>query len=112
MQPVTERLSPSDDALDRAGYRWALDVDWVYSNLDSKMTRTKAGSPSRWALWKAAKEDPQKFIMDVVVRTMPLLEKARAKMGDNDVAVESEQKSIRELEALLKRALIEAGVSG
>jgi hypothetical protein len=107
--PEPEREDPSDAALDRAGYRWALDVDWVYIHLGDKMTKAKCGTPARWALWKAAKEDPEKFVMTVVVKTMPLLEKARERTGDPDGVIVAEKKSIRELRALLKSAVEEAG---
>jgi len=97
--------------LTRASYAWALDCDWVWQNLGGKMTRDKAGTPARWALWQYAKKDMDKFIQQIMPKAMTLLEKALDKEGDTDVIIIKERKNIATLKQILSDALIEAGLA-
>lgn len=90
----------------REGYAWALDVFWAYEHMGERVKKDDAG-PGRYALWKFAREDPSKFIGQILPKAMSLLEKARDKEGDDQVVVEAERKGITELRLTLKEALAE-----
>lgn len=104
--------SNTDDFPDanRPAYAWALDCDWVWRNLGGKMTRAKAGTAARWALWQSAKKDMDKFIA-LMARAMPLLDKAMSKEVDTDAIVAKERKSIAQLKQILADAMEEAGLA-
>jgi hypothetical protein len=102
-------------AYDREGYAWAVDCFWVYEHLGDRITKPLAGSPARWALWKFAKANPDKFVGQILPKAMGLLEKARDKEADSEVdnlMVSEEKKSIRELQRVLEAAILEAEAIG
>jgi hypothetical protein len=112
---IDELLETPDESPDasrgddfRPSYAWALDCDWVWRNLGGKMTREKAGTAARWALWQNAKKDMDKFIA-LMAKAMPLLDKALDKEGDADIVAVKEKKQIKELKQILADALVEAG---
>lgn len=91
----------------KESYAWALDAFWTYEHMGDKMTRVKAGSAGRWALWQFAKNEPDKFIGQILPKAMALLEKAREKEGDDQVVVEAERKSLANLRQILADAVAE-----
>lgn len=93
----------------RESYAWAEDSFWAFENMGNTMTKKKAGSASRLAMHKYAKNNPDQFLGQILPKAMTLLEKARAKEGDTDEIIRAEQKSIAELRKLLKMAVEEAG---
>lgn len=92
----------------RESYAWAEDSFWAFENMGNKMTRAKAGTAARHALWKYAKDNPDQFLGQVLPKAMALLEKARAKEGDTDEIIRAETKSIASLRKLLKAAIVES----
>lgn len=100
--------TPEVTSYAREAYAWAEDSFWAFENMGLKMTKAKAGSPARHAMWKYAKDNPDQFLGQVLPKAMALLEKARAKEGDTDEIIRAETKSIAELRNLLKAAVEES----
>lgn len=98
--------------LERSSYSWAEDVYWVYEHLGDRVNRSTAGNAGRYALWKNAKADVDKFITQMMPRAMSLLEKSLDKEVDDAVIIRREKKNIAELENILADALVEANLHG
>jgi hypothetical protein len=92
----------------RESFAWAEDVFWCFENLGGSMTKKKAGSNARHALWTYAKNNMDQFMGQVLPKAMQLLEKAKAKEGDSDEIIRAETKSIASLRKLLKLAVEES----
>ncbi len=92
----------------REGYAWAVDAYWVYEHLGDRLNKEKAGNPGRYALWKYAKKETDKFIGQMLPKAMTLLEKARDNTNDDATIVQKEHKAVGELRSLLRKAVAES----
>lgn len=92
------------------GLKWAEACLWASEHLDERMTRAKAGSGLRYAVWKQAKADLPNFLGSILPRTMQILDRHQSKEID-DVVERAEVKSIEQLQKILQRAVREASGS-
>lgn len=85
---------------------WATDAVWVYEHVGGRPTKAKAGTPSRFELWKWAKEDTSRF-MAFLQKATALLEAIRDGNSDTDME-KAERKSIQKLRDILTVAVEES----
>lgn len=95
-------------AYQRESYAWAQDVFFAYEHLDSKPSREKAGTAGRFALWKFARGNTEKFVESMLPKAMVQLEKGRNRAGDDYEVVEKEKRRVGELLELLDAAIVES----
>ena len=89
---------------------WALAVMWAAENLNvARMTKRKAGSLMKYALWQFGREDPKTLVSQLSFKAAQILEKNKRE-NEETLIVEQEKKSIAELEELLADAKTEAGI--
>ena len=103
-------FSPEETAnIVRVTHRWASDCFWTFEHLGDRMTLAKAGNAGRWGLWQMAKNDPERFLNQILPKAMSILDRAIDKSGDGeDIIVKAERKNIAELQDILRRAVAEA----
>lgn len=106
--PPEPDVAPGDPVSERAGQQWAADVFWVYEHIGDRVTRTKAGTSGRYAMWQYAKKNMDAFLGQLVPKAMAIDEKARDKQGDSTVVEIEEKKSIAEISRILRAAIEEA----
>lgn len=110
---ATEPEATRDNfAPEREGYQWAVDVFWVYEHLGDRISKEKAVSSGRYAQWKWAQENIDSFVGQLLPKAMGILEKARAKQGDNELIEAEEKKDIAAMTRMLARAVAEATQEG
>lgn len=105
---ATVVIEPDDEA---SSLKWARDVMWAADNIDTaknKMTKAKAGSAARYNYYLLGKENPKDLLVNLVPKAINIIDKSKPSEGsDIDMA---ENKSIAELEELLKMAIAESQV--
>lgn len=90
------------------GMKYAEDVFWALEHADEKITKAKAGSGTRYKLWQLAKSDFETFVTKVLPRACTILDKSKGDNEDELDIQQQEKKELREMRALLKRAIVEA----
>jgi hypothetical protein len=87
---------------------WARDVYFVYAHIGEKLTKAKAGTGARYALWDYAKKNTADFISNMLPKAMVILDRQKAKGSDDETISAAETKSIKEIQKLLAAAVKEA----
>lgn len=91
------------------GLKYAHAVFWALDNADNpRMTRKAAGSGSRYKLWKLARDDFQAFVTKVVQPAHKIIEKAGGADEDEEEIQREENREVKSMQALLRRARDEA----
>lgn len=105
-RPVAEQ--PLDALGTPEEYTWAKDVSFVYYNQTTTVKDSKKWPPGRQGLLKVLKSDPTHFMSVIMPKAITLLEKARAKTGDDVDVIRKERRQIAELQQILRDATDEA----
>ena len=108
---VVDRAPRDTDTPTGETLRWATDCYWVAENLDERMSKTKAGTTFRFALWKHARENMDTFIGQMLPKAMAILDRQMSKNTDDGALVKHEDKGVAELERILRGVIHEALVT-
>lgn len=81
---------------------------WAAENSgQSKMSKQKAGSTMRYALWEFGRENTKELVVQLVPKAMAILDKHFSGQDEEGV-VREEERSIKEMEKLLAAAIKES----
>lgn len=103
-QPQVE----TPDDVNQSAVEWAHAILWAVENVgQSKMSKQKAGSATRHALWEFGRENTKALVVNLMPKAMSILEKQDAMRVDDEVAA-AEEKAVDEIDKLIKDAIEEA----
>lgn len=107
---VADAVGKDDVAeLEQESLSWARDVYAVRDLIgEGRPTKAKAGSAFRYALWKRAEADLDRFVDYTLPKAMVIYDRHMAKNVDDTTMEKHEEKAVAELERILKGAIEEA----
>lgn len=102
---VAEPTNTSD-----GGVAWARAILWAAENMRNKrITKRGAGSIANYSMWQFSQEEPKTLLVQLVPRALTIIDKYKGEIGGSD-ADAAEQADIADLEDLLARAIVDAGI--
>jgi len=109
-QPPEPELPVVDDEIEMSSLEWANAVLWAAKHCSTKnMTRRKAGSQMRFALWQFGQENAKELVVQLATKALGIRDKHN-QQGTNAEVEAAENADIRDLEELLEGALAEAAL--
>lgn len=110
--PVPAPTPAAEVPMDALGtpeeYTWAKDVLFVYNNQTTPLKKSKTWTPGQQGLLKVLKQDNTHFMSMIMPKAITLMEKARAKVGDDYDVIRKERREIAGLQQILRDAIDEA----
>lgn len=111
-EAAPEAPEPDDTAeINQSAIEWAHSILWAAKHSGvAKMSRAKAGSQAKFAMWEFGRENTKELMVNLVPKAMMILDKNKKPEEQAELEA-AERKSIGELEDLLAGAIKEAGVA-